>query len=187
MNRSFHGTSTASGSGGMAWAAGAGLAAGLAANFVRKAIMQAPTALAGDWDQALAQEHKAALALFDKLEQTEHATRRAMLFAKLKQALSRHAFEEENVIYPALRDHGAGDQAEAFNHDHGLVKQYLFDLGRDQHRSDWTTKLREFRSLFEKHMREEEEQVFPELKAQLSEDENHAVTMAMNKEGLKLA
>src|SRR3546814_13403615 len=36
-------------------------------------------------------------------------------------------------------------------------------------------------------MREEEEQVFPELKAQLSEDENHAVTMTMNKAGLKLA
>src|SRR3546814_14508850 len=93
----------------MAWADGACLAAVLAANFGRKDIMQAPTALAGDWDQALAQEHKAALALFDELEQTEHATRRAMLFAKLKQALSRHAFEEANVIYPALRDHGAGE------------------------------------------------------------------------------
>ena len=56
--------------GAMVGAAAAGLAIGLAANIARKLAVQAPTALAGDWDQALAAEHRATLKLFDALEAT---------------------------------------------------------------------------------------------------------------------
>src|SRR3546814_8779274 len=62
----------------LALAAGAGVAAGFAANLIRKAVMQAPTALSGNWSDALAAEHKMTLASFDKLEKTtpKHTTRR---------------------------------------------------------------------------------------------------------------
>src|SRR3546814_5062699 len=61
---------THSTSGNLALAAGAGVAAGFAANLIRKAVMQAPTALSGNWSDALAAEHKMTLASFDKLEKT---------------------------------------------------------------------------------------------------------------------
>ncbi len=58
-----------------------GVGVGLLANLVRKAAVQAPTMLAGRWDKALAAEHRAALAIFDLIEQTDEkdAARRTLL------------------------------------------------------------------------------------------------------------
>jgi iron-sulfur cluster repair protein YtfE (RIC family) len=41
--------------------------------------------------------------------------------------------------------------------------------------------------MIEKHMREEEDDLFPKLREQLSDEQNKHITVAMNKEGLKLA
>jgi hemerythrin-like domain-containing protein len=51
----------------------------------------------------------------------------------------------------------------------------------------WLEKVKEFRAALEKHIREEEDTLFPELRAQLSEEKNKALTHAMNKEGFKVA
>ena len=54
QGNSYAGTAVAIG-------AGVGLAAGLLANLARKAVVQSPTMLAGEWDEALAAEHEVAL------------------------------------------------------------------------------------------------------------------------------
>lgn len=180
------GTST----GALIGAAAAGVAVGLVANLGRKAAVQAPTLMAGEWDEALAAEHKATLALFDALEATtdKNTTKRSMLLMQLKHALTKHAMEEENAVYAALRDHGQKEQADHLNHDHGYVKQYLYDIGNmPNDEPAFMQKVREFRGLVEEHVREEEDQIFPALKAKLSPEENKKLTMAMNKEGFKLA
>src|SRR3546814_3854885 len=41
----------------------------------------------------------------------------------------------------------------------------------------WMTKIREFRSMLEKHMAGEENEIFPKLRAQLSDEENKSVTI----------
>jgi hemerythrin-like domain-containing protein len=51
----------------------------------------------------------------------------------------------------------------------------------------WLPKLKEFRGMIEKHVREEEDDLFPKLREQLSDEQNKHITVAMNKEGLKLA
>ena len=170
--------------------AAAGIAAGLLANLVRKAAVQAPTLAAGRWDEALAAEHAAALTLFDLLEKTpDSATaRRSILLMQLKHAIGKHAFQEENVVYAKMRDEGLTEAADHLNHEHGYVKQFFFDLG-EMPKDDpaWLPKLRAFRALIEKHMREEEEGLFPRLRERLSDAQNRHITAAMNKEGLKLA
>ena len=170
--------------------AGVGLATGLLANFVRKAVVQGPTALAGDWDEALAAEHKAALGIFDLLEKTtdKQSGRRSFLLMQLKHALGKHAFQEENTVYAMMRDQGITEGADHLNHEHGYVKQFLFEL-TEMERSDpsWLPTLAKFRTMIEEHMREEEQELFPRMKAQLSEAQNHHLTVQMNKEGLKLA
>ena len=174
----------------MAIGAAAGIAIGLAANLLRKSAVQAPTAFAGNWDKALAGEHAAALKIFDLLEGTPDGAvaRRSMLLAQLKHAIGKHAFQEENVVYAMMRDHGLTEAADHLNHEHGYVKQYFFDLG-EMPKDDpkWLPKLKEFRAMIESHMREEEEDLFPRLRSQLSEEQNKHVTAAMNKEGFKLA
>jgi hemerythrin-like domain-containing protein len=170
--------------------AAAGVATGLLANLIRKAAVQAPTVFAGSWDKALAAEHAAALKIFDLLEKTDdNATaRRSFLLMQLKHAVGKHAFQEENVVYAMMRDQGLTDAADHLNHEHGYVKQYFFDLTEmEKNDQAWLPKLKEFRSLIESHMREEEDDLFPKLREQLSDAQNKHITAAMNKEGLKLA
>lgn len=176
--------------GAMLGIAAAGVLAGLVASVGRKAVVQGVSALSGDWFEVLKTEHKMAFGIFDKLEATKDSqtTKRAMLLMQLKHALSKHAFEEENAIYPALRDHDEREEADHLNHDHGYVKQFLYELTiLPKNSPAWLPKLREFRSALEKHIREEEDTIFPALQASLSDEENSQLTFAMNKEGFKLA
>ena len=170
--------------------AAAGVIAGLAATIGRKAVVQAVSAFSGDWLDALKTEHKQALTVLDKMISTKdtQTTKRAVLLMQLKHALSKHAFQEENVIYPALRDHDERDEADHLNHDHGYVKQFLYELTELPKNSPaWSAKAREFQTQLEKHIREEEDTIFPQLQARLSAEENSHLTTAMNKEGFKLA
>lgn len=176
--------------GALAGAAAAGAALGILAMIGRKLAVQAPTALAGDWATALAAEHKATLKLFDALESTEQGAtaKRATLLAQLKHALAKHALQEENAVYPALRDSGKVAEADELNTEHGYVKQYLYELENSPKDSpDWLATLRRFRTDIEDHMREEEDDLFPALRASLSADQNKHLTAMMNKEGFKLA
>lgn len=171
-------------------AAAAGAMLGFAANMGRKMFMQGMTSSAGDWADALAAEHEMALAIFDKMEATsdDQTTMRSTLLAKLKYALTKHALEEENVIYPALRQANSPHDADTLEGEHGYVKTYLYELeNMPKDSPEWLARVRDFRSMIEEHMRMEEDEVFPALKSQMSEDQNKKLTAMMNKEGLKFA
>ena len=171
-------------------AAAAGAAVGMMAMFGRKTAVQAPTILAGDWPQALAAEHKATLKIFDAIQatQTRAVARRTMLLAQLKHALAKHAIEEENTIYPALRDAGHHQAAEELIREHGDIKHYLYDLeNMPKNAPDFLETLAAFRREVEEHIEDEETRQFPALFAALSEEQNRKLTRAMNREGFKLA
>ena len=174
----------------LALAAVAGAAVGLAANFGRKLVVQNIAAQAGDWDEVLHQEHQTVLALFDQMQMTgdEQTRLRRQLFGKLKAALDKHALQEENVIYPALRESNNAHDADALNGEHGYVKTFLYELETmDPASSGWLSKIRTFRALLEEHIRMEEDEVFPALKAALDEAGNARLGAAMLKEGMTLA
>lgn len=174
----------------LALAAMAGAAVGMATNFGRKLVVQGMAARAGDWDEVLREEHVAVLALFDQMEMTtdEQAHARTHLFGKIKAALAKHAMEEENVIYPALREANNAHDADALNGEHGYVKTFLYELeNMDPASPGWRAKFRTFRALLEEHIRMEEDEVFPALKAALGEEGNARLGAAMLKEGLTLA
>jgi hemerythrin superfamily protein len=171
-------------------AAAAGLVTGLAVNLGRKALVQAPSAIAGDWFEAVKLEHRLALTLFDQLQATtdQETGKRSALLTQLKHALGKHAFMEENVLYPALRAWGDKADADKLNHDHGYVKQNLYDLEEmDNGASTFLQKVGMFRAEIEAHIREEEDAIFPPLHAALGDARNAKVTAQANKEGFKLA
>ena len=168
-------------------AVAAGVALGFAANLGRKAAMQAVTGGAtGDWFEALKTEHKIAAGIFDLIEATrdDQTVRRGLLLAKLKYSLSKHALEEEDVVYPALRDTAQKDTADKLNHDHGYIKTYLYELLEMPKDSPaWIGKIRELRALIEEHVREEEEEIYPTFHAGMSDEQNARLTTLLNKEG----
>ena len=174
----------------LAAAAVAGAAVGLAASYGRKMVVQNMAAASGDWAEALAAEHRAVLALFDKLEATgdEQSWMRAHCLTKIKNALGKHALEEENVIYPALREANEAHDADALNSEHGYIKTYLYELeNMPKAGPAWLARAREFRAMLEEHMKMEEEEVFPRFRATLGEEQNAKLSAAMNREGMKLA
>jgi hemerythrin superfamily protein len=174
----------------IAGAAIAGAAIGFAANFGRKFLTQARDAAAGDWDEILAAEHDAALAIFDKLLATDETQtfKRRMLVMKLTHALDKHAHQEEMVVYPALREANEARDADTLELEHGYVKTYLYELG--QMASDapaWLEKVREFRDALSEHVHMEEEQVFPRFKRELSGGQNDKITALVNRDGFWMA
>jgi hemerythrin superfamily protein len=182
--------STGVGTGTMIGVAAAGIAAGIAVNLGRKAAVQAPSVMAGDWLEALKGEHTVALTLLDKLAQSkpEQPAKRTMLLTQLKHALGKHAFTEENVIYPALREWGDKADADALNHEQGYHKQFLYELdGMDKAGPEFAQKVADFRADLNAHIREEEDKIFPKLHGGLSEEKNKALTGLANREGFKMA
>jgi hemerythrin superfamily protein len=152
--------------------------------------MQMPGAMAGDWFDALKAEHKATLAVFDQLEATDDSQTvlRTTLLMKLKYALTKHAHEEEAVIYPALRQANSAHDADALNSEHGYVKTYLYELETMAKDSpEWLARVRDFRAMVQEHIRMEEEEVFPAFRELMSEEQNARLTSLMNKEGFKMA
>jgi len=171
-------------------AAAAGAAVGLAANLGRKFLVQSIGASPGDWFDALKAEHQETLALFDTLLATgdDQGMTRSHLLAKIKYALTKHAHQEEAVVYPALRQANLAHDADALNAEHGYVKTYLYELENMANDSpEWLARVRDFRSMLEEHIRMEEDEVFPAFRNALSEDQNAKLSAAMNKEGFKMA
>ena len=171
-------------------AALAGVAIGMAANFGRKALMQGLEASAGDWDDILAAEHDAALAIFDKMLATDPSQtfKRKMLLMKLTHALDKHAHAEEMVVYPALREANEAGDADTLESEHGYIKTFIFELneiGPDA--SNWLEKVREFRALVAEHAHMEEEEVFPRFKQDMDEEQNAHVTSLVNRDGFWMA
>ena len=171
-------------------AAVAGAAVGLAANMGRKLFVQMSSSAGGDWVEALTTEHEMALAIFDKIEATadDQTMMRSHLLTKLKYALTKHALEEENVVYPALRQANLTEEADELNSEHGYVKTYLYELetlAKDS--PEWLARVRDFRSMIEEHMKMEENEVFPAFKRSLSDKQNAKLTAMMHKEGFRHA
>ena len=170
--------------------AAAGVVAGLAINFGRKAVVQAPSLIAGDWLEAIKVEHQLALTILDQIKETraDEPAKRGVLLAQLTHALGKHAFMEENVVYPALREWGDKADADKLNHDHGYVKQHLYELDSiEKDSAAFLAKIVDFRTDLEAHIAEEEQAIFPPLHAALGEAGNARITALANKEGFKLA
>jgi hemerythrin superfamily protein len=178
------------GLGRIATGAAIGLMAGLALPHARKAVMQTPSLAAGDWVEALKTEHRMVEKLFEKLLATDTGdmVTREMLLTKIAYALNKHAIEEENVIYPALAEGCHADQSQHLTQDHAQVKTFIYDLRRISSRDpQWLAKAQEFWAALQRHIREEEEEIFPAFHAAMAGDENRRLTKMLNWEGFKVA
>jgi hemerythrin superfamily protein len=178
------------GSGPIIAAALGGAAIGFAANYGRKFLMQTMEATAGDWDEILATEHEAALAIFDKMLATDESQtfKRKMLMMKLTHALDKHAHQEEMVVYPALREANEAADADHLESEHGYIKTFIYELNEiDPDSRNWLDKIREFRQLVSEHAHMEEEEVFPRFKQGMDEEQNARVTSLVNRDGFWMA
>jgi hemerythrin superfamily protein len=160
-------------------ALGAGMLLGLGMGRVAPPVagraLGSIAAMAGrDPFDALAQDHRNLLGVFDAIERTDSSARlrRATLLFQIKRMLTAHALAEEDIIYPMLRDDvQRQEMANQLYREHAEMKIHLFEL-EHQAKEDagWIAKLRDLRGIIEKHARQEEDSEFPRLRAALSGD-----------------
>lgn len=113
-------------------------------------------------------EHREVARMFEVLEKTTaRATRKRQdLFAELDQALSVHAEFEEVHVYPLLtaRKSSKDLSLEAFE-EHAQIKHLLRELRElDPQHERWMAKLTVLMEDVRHHVKEEEGELFPELR-----------------------
>lgn len=196
--RTSNGSNGSKDKGAFAWGSAAGIAGAaiggamiaVAANLGRKAAVQGLSATAGSWDESLAAEHKAVLAMFDKMLATDddQTKKRALLLMQLGHALDKHAYAEEHVVYPSLRESNDESVAALLETEHGEVKTYLHRLANMPKDSpEWLPLVAEFRDSVAAHARMEEEEVFPQLRARIDDAMDKRITKEVNKAGFMMA
>lgn len=175
--------------GALAGVAIGGAALAVAANFGRKMIVESMSA-SDHWAKTLATEHDMVLKAFDKALETDDSqtTQRTMLLTKIAHALDKHAYSEEHVVYPAIRESNSVADAEKLEHEHGEIKEFLYRL-KNMGSSDpsWLETVREFRTTVAAHAKLEEEQIFPELESQIGEELNKRLTKDLAKASFMMA
>ena len=176
--------------GAIASAALGGAMFAVAANLGRKAAVQGISASAGNWADSLAAEHKAMLSLFDKLLDTDddQTKKRALLLLQLGHALDKHGYAEEHVVYPCLRENNETSVAELLENEHGEVKTFLHRLSNMPKDSpEWLGLVSEFRASFAHHAAMEENEVFPQMRAQIDEALDKRIARELNRAGFMMA
>ena len=168
----------------------AGVAIGVAANLGRKLAMQGLEASAGDWFDMLKKDHDEIQTVLEQMLATDETQtwKRSMLLMKVAHKLDKHSYEEETVIYPALREDNDMVEADQLETEHGHVKTLIFNLKQmDADSPTWLETVRKLRDSLDEHIRMEENEVFPRLMEDLDEEKSAKITAMVNKAGFMMA
>ncbi|HEY3812100.1 MAG TPA: hemerythrin domain-containing protein [Caulobacteraceae bacterium] len=172
-----------------AGAAVAGLVAGVAVASGRRAAVEVTDSLAGDWLDGLTAEHLEIIEAFDLIEasKAKAPARRRKQAARLRSAIEKHAFQEETVVYPAARVHGAEDAVNALVARQAEIKFQLYRL--DQIEPDdphWSAAIEALRRAVEQVINGEEMEIFPLLRDKLDAKAAADLTALVYRSGSKL-
>ncbi len=170
-------------------AAVAGVFAGLAIARARRTALKARMALSGDWERQFKAEHRRLRRVVKEMAEAEVGApaRRAALLAEFEEKLTRHALEEENVVYPALKSAGADEPVRALVEDHAEMKALVRSLERLGPEDPlWEPQSKALKDLFYRHAREEERELFPLLHELADRPRNRVLTRLVRREGARL-
>ena len=125
--------------------------------------------------ELLKQDHKTVSGIFEQLDETTErgVKTRDELFTKLKTELDIHAFIEETMLYPTLKEaKETHDITLEAIEEHKVVKKLLAELDTlPKDREEWGAKLTVLKENVEHHVEEEESEMFPDGRKVLSKDQ----------------
>jgi iron-sulfur cluster repair protein YtfE (RIC family) len=125
----------------------------------------------GDPLGSLLDDHRSILSHLDAMVETAESEvfSRTQHLLRLKRRLAAHAMAEEDIVYPALREHlETVDDATHLYEEHAEMKVLLYKLEQTPKSDEqWHLHATELRTLIQRHVRQEEEVDFPKLRATL--------------------
>lgn len=175
---------------GAAGAAMLGLLAGFALGRAKKTMVGAHMALNEDWEKQLKSEHRAVKKVLKAMAATgaEDGHERRALLETAADALTRHAVEEENAVYPALRKTVGDRPVDQLVAEHTEMKGLIALLREtDAHDPAWADQAEALKALVQRHIRREESVLFPRLHAEETAPEEASLTRRVRKEGVRVS
>lgn len=175
---------------GAAGAAALGVVAGLSLGRARKAVAKASMALTGDWEKQMKAEHAAVKKVLRALcdSDLEDPAERVALVETASDLLTRHAVEEENIIYPALRACGMTTAVKAQLDDHADMRAMIRELEQLSAEDPlWLRTAKRLKKLVYRHVRQEEQELYPALHDGALAGDNERLTKLVRREGLKVS
>ena len=129
--------------------------------------------------QLLKDDHDAMKKMLSDLESTtERGTKtREALFAKVREELTVHEAIEEEIFYPALKEHPKAKELvlEAYE-EHGVVDMIMAEIeGVPFDDERWSAKFTVMKENIEHHIEEEEKEMFKQARDVFDRDELEAL------------
>ncbi len=125
--------------------------------------------------ELLKQDHKTVSGIFKQLDETTErgVKTREELFTRLKTELDIHAYIEETMLYPKLKEaKETHDITLEAIEEHKVVKSLLAELeAMPKDREQWGAKLTVLKENVEHHVEEEEDEMFPDGRKVLSQEQ----------------
>lgn len=120
----------------------------------------------------LKKDHREVEKLMKQIESASHEKRES-IFEVLKQELTLHMQIEEKEFYPKLQKvQEMKDRMEDAIQEHREVKEYLSELeDLDQDEDEWLSSFQDMQEAIQHHVEDEEEEIFPDSKKYLSEEQ----------------
>ena len=120
----------------------------------------------------LTEDHRAMKKLLKELGETEGPKTREELFSRIERDLTAHEAIEEEIFYPALRDHPKAKEIVLEGYvEHDVVERLMGELGRLAFDDEmWGPKAKVMTENIEHHIEEEEGEMFEKAR-QVFEDE----------------
>ena len=115
----------------------------------------------------LKQDHREVERMFDEYEQLDSAEDKRALCGKLVVALKVHAQIEEEIFYPQAREaSGDNDLINEAVVEHATVKNLISEIEEMEVGEElYDAKIRVLGEMVKQHIKEEEEELFPELQS----------------------
>ena len=115
----------------------------------------------------LKQDHRDVAALLKKLDASKPGAARRSTVQKLVKALLLHMEIEETIVYPSVKKLVGAEEAHEAVIEHGLVRKSLTELEELVAEPGFGAAVAMITAGIKHHVKEEETEVFPELKRKL--------------------
>ncbi|MEG4391735.1 hemerythrin domain-containing protein [Microcoleus sp. BROC3] len=118
--------------------------------------------------EIITMDHRKADTLFMEIEKTDDPKKLQEFFGQLYKDLSVHAEAEEQIVYPAIRSYYSNTQ-ELYD-EQAEMKQMLAKIkAMNPSSSDFKAQIKLLKTAVQDHVKEEENDMFPQIRRNLSE------------------
>jgi hemerythrin superfamily protein len=119
----------------------------------------------------LKRDHREAAAMLKELAGSKPGATRRKKTDKLVAALTLHMAIEEELVYPLVAERVGTDEEQEAETEHGLARDGLAEMVKLVDAGGYGAAVAMVTAGIKHHVKEEETEIFPKLKAQLDRDE----------------